>query len=160
MFFCSRSWTKPNTSCETSWAPFIRTELACDTAWRFWDERRASSSACGPLKPSTCVNWSVDALEGLRGRVQALTAGCRGRSRCCGGTRRLRRERSAHPRERLHRSRCEPCGRPHQRPCSDRWCCCYVDIRSSLYKECISSAEQHFTQEQICLLLEQSFTVS
>src|SRR3954467_10623987 len=39
---------RPNTSCETSWAPFIRTVLACETAWRVWDERRVSSSD-GPV---------------------------------------------------------------------------------------------------------------
>ena len=36
--------------------PRARTVLACETAWRFWDERRASSSACDPEKPSAFVN--------------------------------------------------------------------------------------------------------
>src|SRR5215212_3481722 len=59
MFLVIRSWTKPSTSWETSWKPRARTELAWDTACRFWDERRASSSACGPLKPRAWVNWSL-----------------------------------------------------------------------------------------------------
>ena len=52
--------------------------LACDTAWRFSDERRASSSACGPEEAQHLRNLVGDALERLVGRGQARLQGLAG----------------------------------------------------------------------------------
>src|SRR3954451_24901163 len=75
MFFVRRSWMRPDTSWETSWAPFIRTELACETAWRFWDERRVNSSACRPLEAIARVNLIIEALASFRCQVHARLHG-------------------------------------------------------------------------------------